>query len=219
MSRGRIYQHIHLLDGAGKTVELPFLELDEELWNPEMTRLTLFVDPGRIKRGVRPLEEIGPSMQAEGRYTLVIDKDWLDGEGAPLKATYRRSFDVGPPDREPPASGTWRLRIPRANTREPVVIRFAEPMDHALASRLIWVIDANQRKLAGNVALADLEQEWSFVPERDWQAGLYEIVADTWLEDLAGNSLEKPFEVDVFEQVDVKPLKKTVVLPFEMRSR
>jgi len=219
MSRGGIYEHIHLLDGAGKVVELPFLELDEELWNPEMTRLTLFIDPGRVKRGVRPLEEIGPSMQADGRYTLVIDKDWRDGDGAPLKAAYRRTFEVGPPDRDPPAPAAWRISIPKARTRQPLVIRFAEPMDNALARRLIWVTDTGRRKLSGNVVLADLEREWSFVPDTDWPVGRYEIVADTLLEDLAGNSLEKPFEVDVFEQVDERLSKKTVTLPFEIRSR
>ena len=64
MQRGHVYDHIHLLGEAGKPVELPFLELDEELWDPEMTRLTIFIDPGRIKRGVRPLEEIGPALEA-----------------------------------------------------------------------------------------------------------------------------------------------------------
>src|SRR5262245_25297351 len=63
MSRGNIYEHIRLLDSVGKVIELPFLEIDEELWNPTMTRLTLFIDPGRIKRGVLPLEEIGPALE------------------------------------------------------------------------------------------------------------------------------------------------------------
>ncbi|MBI2947477.1 MAG: hypothetical protein HYY23_07515, partial [Verrucomicrobia bacterium] len=208
-----------LLDGAGKAVEFPFLELDEELWNPEMTRVTLFIDPGRVKRGVRPLEEVGPSMQSDGRYTLLIDKDWMDGDGAPLNAAYRRTFEVGPPDRNPPNAAAWKLSIPKATTRRPLVIRFAEPMDHALARRLSWVIDADQRKLAGSVALADLEREWSFVPESAWKAGRYQIVADTLLEDLAGNSLDKPFEVDVFEKVEEKPSNKTVALPFEIKGR
>ena len=34
-----------------EAIELPFLEIDEELWDPAMMRLTLFIDPGRIKRG------------------------------------------------------------------------------------------------------------------------------------------------------------------------
>jgi hypothetical protein len=34
MQGGNIYEHIRLLNEAGKPVELPFLEIDEELWNP-----------------------------------------------------------------------------------------------------------------------------------------------------------------------------------------
>src|SRR4030095_8926491 len=73
MSRGHAYKHTHLRDENGKEIEVPFLELDEELWDPTMTRLTLFIDPGRIKRGVRPLEEVGPALEAGKRYNLVVD--------------------------------------------------------------------------------------------------------------------------------------------------
>ena len=59
MSRGDSYKHIQLLDEKGKAVELPFLELDEELWDPAGKRFTLFFDPGRIKRGLKPREEVG----------------------------------------------------------------------------------------------------------------------------------------------------------------
>src|SRR5262249_32867051 len=101
MSRGNIYDHIHLRDESGKEVELPFLEIDEELWDPTMTRLTLFIDPGRIKRGVRPLEEVGPSLEAGKSYTLVIGREWRDGVGNPLKQGFEKAFKVAPPDREP----------------------------------------------------------------------------------------------------------------------
>ena len=86
---------------------MPFLEIDEELWNPELTRLTLFIDPGRLKRGVKPLEEVGPAMEAGKRYTLVIDQNWQDGDGVRLKAGFRKSFAVGPPDRDPPNPAAW----------------------------------------------------------------------------------------------------------------
>src|SRR5207247_6148629 len=69
MSRGHIYDYMHLRDDAGKEVEIPFLEI------------TLFIDPGRIKRGVQPLEEVGPALQEGRRYTLVIDQVWKDGAG------------------------------------------------------------------------------------------------------------------------------------------
>jgi hypothetical protein len=64
-----------------------------------MTRLTLFIDPGRIKRGVLPLEEVGPSLEAGKSYTLVIDREWIDGSGNPLQESFEKTFKVGPPDR------------------------------------------------------------------------------------------------------------------------
>lgn len=219
MSRGGIYERIRLLGAAGKPVELPFLEIDEELWNPELTRLTLFIDPGRIKRGVQPLEEIGPAIEAGRRYTLVIDRNWPDGDGTPLKATYKKVFTVGPPDREPPDPKTWIVKPPRANTDDSLVIRFPEPMDQALVQRVIWVADPEQRKFAGRVVLSDQERQWSFTPETNWKSGRYQIVASGVTEDLAGNSIGRPFEVDLFDTVQEKPSHETVVLPLEVRGR
>ena len=88
MSRGHIYDHIRLLDAQGAPVELPFLEIDEELWNAEMTRLTLFIDPGRIKRGVKPLEEIGPSLVA-GQTTRSSSR--ASGRTPPASRSRKRS--------------------------------------------------------------------------------------------------------------------------------
>ncbi len=66
MRRGEAWQHIRLLDEHGAPVELPFLEIDQELWDTTNTRLTVLFDPGRIKRGLLPLNESGPNIQ-EGR--------------------------------------------------------------------------------------------------------------------------------------------------------
>ena len=75
MSRGEAYQRITLRDTAtGKIVDRPFLELDEELWSPDGTRFTLVLDPGRIKRGLRPREEVGPILTGGKTYSLVIDR-------------------------------------------------------------------------------------------------------------------------------------------------
>jgi hypothetical protein len=47
----------------------------QELWNPEMTRFTLFFEPGRIKQGLVSRQELGPSLTSGRTYTLVIDPD------------------------------------------------------------------------------------------------------------------------------------------------
>ena len=217
MSRGHIYDYLHLRDDSGKEVEIPFLEIDEELWNPAMTRLTLFIDPGRIKRGVRPLEEVGPALQEGKRYTLVIDQAWHDGAGNPLKEPFRKTFNVGPPDRDPPDPARWTVQSPKSGTRARLAVKFSEPMDHALAERVIRVVNDSGQPVEGNAALQDQERQWDFVPVAPWRSGRYQIVIDTTIEDLAGNNIGKPFEVDLFETVQRRITNSTTRLPFEVR--
>jgi hypothetical protein len=209
MSRGRIYEHIHLLDERGKAVELPFLEIDEELWDSAMKRLTLFIDPGRIKRGVQPLEEIGPALEEGKRFTLVIDEGWQDGTGCSMKESFRKAFKVGPPDREPPDPAQWKIEAPRAGTREALSVGFLKPMDHALALRMIRVKD-----VGGSAALESGEKVWKFVPSSEWRKGTHQLRVQTTIEDLAGNNIGKPFEVDVFENVQQRITNATVEIPF-----
>ncbi|MCI0662828.1 MAG: Ig-like domain-containing protein [Acidobacteria bacterium] len=199
MSRGQVYDHIHLRDRDGKTVELPFLELSEELWDMRMMRLTLFIDPGRIKRGVRPLEEIGAALEEGKTYTLVIESALKDGNGIPLKATFERVIKVGQPDRIPPDHTTWKIQSPKPNTREPLVVSFPEPMDHALAQRMIRVTYEAGEQVEGKAILEDQERIWTFIPTATWQRGAYKLVIQTTIEDLAGNNIGKPFDVDLFE--------------------
>lgn len=217
MRGGHIYEHIHLHNQAGQNIELPFLELDEELWDPSMTRLTLFIDPGRIKREVKPLEEIGPSLEQGQRYTLVLDREWPDAAGVPLKETFRKEFQVGPPDREPPDPKHWKLQPPRAASTEPLVIVFPESMDHALAQRMIRVIFTSGELVAGQTILEDRERRWSFTPTREWPRKPHTVLVQTTIEDLAGNNIGKAFEVDLFDGVQRRLTNATVRLPFEVR--
>ncbi|HEY8461417.1 MAG TPA: Ig-like domain-containing protein [Blastocatellia bacterium] len=216
MSRGNVYDHIHLRDESGKDVELPFLEIDEELWDATMTRLTLIIDPGRIKRGVRPLEEVGPALKAGKSYTLVIGREWRDGAGIPLKESFQKKFKVAPPDREPPDPARWRIEAPQAGSRDPLAVVFPEPMDHALARRLIRVAGEQGGLVEGAVLLEDEERRWIFTPDTVWRRGRYQIIIQTTLEDLAGNNIGKPFEVDLFEGVGRRLSATTVKLPFEI---
>lgn len=217
MSRGRIYDHIHLQDESGKKVELPFLEIDEELWDPSLTRLTLFIDPGRIKRGVRPLVEIGPALEAGKSYALVIGREWQDASGNPLKESFQKAFKVGPPDRQPPNPAQWKIESPPIGTREPVTIAFDKPMDQALSQRVISVVTPSGQSVQGTTTLTDQERRWIFTPNDSWQAGNYQLIIQTTIEDLAGNNIGKPFDVDVFEGVQRKLKSSAVKLPFVIR--
>jgi len=212
MSRGEVWQRIHLLDQNGKAVDLPFLEIAQELWDPEYRRLTVLFDPGRIKRGLLPLEEVGPAIEDGKRYTLVIDREWLDARGVPMQEGFRKSFRVGPSDRTPPDPSTWRLNGPKVGTSDPLVVEFPESMDWALALRLIDVPG-----VLGTASVENNETEWRFKPNAPWKAREYKLVIDTALEDLAGNRIGRAFDVDIFERVSEKISGKTVSLPFRVR--
>lgn len=216
MSRGLAPRHIRLLDARGDTVELPFLELAEELWNPDQTRLTLLLDPGRVKRGLLPLDEAGPALREGESHTLVIDSAWPDAAGAGLAEPFRHTFRVGPADRQPPDPARWRIEPPAAASREALRLHFDEPMDHALAARLITVRDPAGHRLAGAVSLARHDRLWRFVPEQPWSAGPHHLAINVLIEDLAGNHIGRVFDVDTFDRV-APPPKAGVTLPFTPR--
>ena len=216
MRRGHIYDYIHLRNAAGHDVALPFLEIDEELWDPAMTRLTLFIDPGRIKRGVQPLEEIGPALERGKSFTLVIDREWPDANGALLKESFRKTFKVGPPDRTSIDITAWKIRAPKADARTPLTVTFSKPMDHALAQRVIRVADNSNGLVDGKIVLDDHERRWAFIPNQTWRAGSYALLVEKTIEDLAGNNIGKAFEVDLFEGVQRRFTNETVRLPFEV---
>ena len=217
MSRGKIYDHIHLRQENGRDVELPFLEIDEELWDTTMTRLTLIIDPGRIKRGVRPLEEIGPALESGKSYTLIIGSEWRDGTGNPLKESFQKTFKVTEPDREPPDTAQWKIESPPEGSRNPLAVVFPEPMDQALAQRVIRVGEESGKPVDGIVSLEDQERRWLFTPDTVWRRGRYQLIIHTTLEDLAGNNIGKPFDVDLFEGVERRISTTAVKLPFEIR--
>jgi hypothetical protein len=217
MSGGRIYDHIQMLDAAGKPVELPFLEIDEELWNPQMDRLTLFLDPGRIKRGVRPLEEVGPALRAGNSYTLVIDSSWKDASGNALKSSFEKRFRVSPVDRETIDYNKWQITSPRSGTSQPLVIHFEKPLDHALALRMIRILDSSREAVRGTPETRSNERELAFAPSLVWKNGPYFLSIETTIEDLAGNNIGKPYEVDLFDRVAKRSESQTVERSFQIQ--
>lgn len=214
MSRGEAYGSVRVLDEAGKPVVLPFLELDQELWDPAGKRLTLLFDPGRIKRGLKPREEDGPILVEGKKYTFVIDRKWQDAEGNALKESVRKEFKVAAPESKPIEIADWKLTPPRAGVTTTLDVRFPRPLDHALLQRLLWITDARGKRVAGAIQVLDEETRWQFTPEKPWQPGKYDLVIDTSLEDLAGNRVGKAFEVDLFDKVDREVKVETVKRAF-----
>jgi hypothetical protein len=218
MSRGEAYRHIHLLDDSGKSVEGAFLELGEELWDRQHKRFTLLCDPGRVKRGLKPREELGPVLEAGRSYTLVIDADWRDAKGGELAQSTRKAFQVAAPITSAVDPARWKLTAPRAGGRAPLTVKFDRPMDRALLERVLWVDSGSDEKVPseidGEIDVDEQETCWRFVPKEAWQAGDYRLVAQTTLEDLSGNAIGRAFEVDEFPAVAETIKTATVSMPF-----
>ena len=178
MQHGQAYRHVRLVDAQGKAADLPFLELDEELWDPTGTRLTLLVDPGRIKRGVKPLEDIGPVFESGNRYTLEIDASWPDIHGKALARPYRKEYLAKPAVRERIAPAAWLL-TPPARASDPLMVRFPNALDKALIERLI-----------------PGETGCRFRPEHPWKPGNYTLRIGSALEDPAGNRIDRLFDTE-----------------------
>jgi hypothetical protein len=192
MSRGEAWKRIHVLDQDGNPIELPFLVIDQELWDPAYQRLTLLFDPGRIKRGLVLNQQMGPPIAEGKQYTLVIDREWLDARGVPLAEGFRKPFRGGPADRTPPALERWRVSPPKAGTLDALTVDFPKPMDYGLMQRLIDIPGVN-----GTVSVDRGETQWRFAPSQPWKPGDYQLSIDTSLEDLAGNRIDRPFDVDI----------------------
>lgn len=216
MSRGAAYDHIHLLDSSGDAIDYPFLRLGEELWDPSGTRFTLFFDPGRIKRGLKPREDVGPVLEAGNSYTLVVDRNWPDASGRPLGDSYRKPFYAVRADNDPPEPQQWQMTVPAAGSTGPFELALGEPLDHAMLRRVLMVADSRGEAVAGRVETADQETRWRFQPQSPWAPGRYSLVDAAILEDLAGNSIGRPFEVDIVRPVERRPSAESVSLPFEI---
>lgn len=194
MREGVALEHVHLLNDEGETVEAPFLVMDQELWDSNRKRLTLWFDPGRIKRHLVPHHKKGMLLQAGARYTLVVDSAWEDAYGRRLADGYMKPFVATKADRSSPKPNLWKLELPAHNSHEGLVINFPEPLDHALLQRSLQVLDSQGELIEGTASISQGEQLWELIPEEAWQAGEYMIRIHTRLEDLAGNNLNRLFD-------------------------
>ncbi|CAN5265858.1 hypothetical protein BH11PSE2_BH11PSE2_05460 [soil metagenome] len=211
MSRGQAWDHVRLIDDKGRKIDQAFAEIDEELWDPQGRRLTILFNPGRLKRGVEPNLDQGPPLVAGRRYSLDIDPAWKDAQGARLKAGYSKGFTVAPAERRPIALGDWRLTVPPAGGKLPLVVSFPRPLDEALLQHALHVRSGDV-ELVGKVTLDGAETHWSFVPAKAWVKGDYQLRVDTTLEDLAGNRIGRAFDVDL--DTDTQP---RIIRDFETR--
>ena len=192
MAEGHLFQHARLLDGAAQPIPQALREV--ELWSDDHRRATVWISPGRTKQSLGLSESLGPVLQPHRSYTFEITSGLPDVHGHRMPNGLRHSFRTAGFQRNAVKMQDWRLAIPSPGGRQPLTVHFPQPLDHFLAERTITVQDTAGHPVAGQGTVSHDSAEWQFVPKTPWRSERYTLVAAGDLEDLAGNSLTRPFE-------------------------
>ena len=189
-------------EDTGAALADVFYQGRSELWDPARTRLTLLLDPGRIKRGLGPHEAMGYPLVEGTWITVRISDQPRDADGAPLASGLSRRYWVGPPLRRAVDPDLWRITWPAALSVDPLEIGFDRPMDHALLQTALTVTDGDGAAAPGRIEIGPQETSWRFIPHRPWARGRHALRIEPHLEDLAGNSLVRVFDRDLARPED-----------------
>ncbi|MEM1284999.1 MAG: Ig-like domain-containing protein [Pseudomonadota bacterium] len=213
MAAGQVRDHVSLQFADGTPVESPFLNLATELWDAEQRRLTLLLDPGRIKQGVGPNLQGGPPLVEGNDYRLVVAGDMASASGQPLGEDVSAHFSVSSPQITAIDPSLWSIVPPQPGTREPFFVSFDRVMDQATVQRLLWIEDMSGEAVRGSI-VSDGTM-WTLTPQQPWSVGTYQLVAEPNLEDVAGNTIRSAFDAGngTIGTTDLQPS----FTPFEVR--
>ena len=214
MSEGWAARAVHLRRAdnseplAGAFLEGP------ELWDGERRRLTLLLDPGRIKRGLVPNQESGYPLIEGVPVVVRIDAAFRDAEGWPMAAIAERRYEVGPAVRTRVDPARWRCEGPAAGSTDALRVQFERPLDHGLIECCLRVLDAAGKRLAGRTSVLPGEREWRFAPQAPWAPGRHAVIVEPRIEDLAGNSVTRVFDRDLTSAQDALGPRSCVSFSF-----
>jgi hypothetical protein len=92
-------------------------------------------------------------------------------------------------------------------------VRFSAPMQRGQARDQNVLLGPDGRPLDGDIAIEGHETQWRFTPSYAWQAGSYHLEISASLEDVSGNTVWAPLDLDVGGQT-VLPSKARQVSLF-----
>ncbi|GAB3691062.1 hypothetical protein GCM10027592_08820 [Spirosoma flavus] len=213
MREGQSLRYVTLLKNGTDTLPNVFLDLQPELWNTDRTLLTLWLDPGRIKRDLRPNQQLGAPLQAGATYRLAVSGDWPDTQGATLGKTLSKTFVTVSRDGVSPDPMQWSMSQPISGSRQPLAITFPEPLDYSLLLETFHIRREDGTSVNGTWRTSFDEEKVVFTPTKTWLAGNYTLRIESRLEDLAGNNLNRPFDRDITQRK-----ANATFLPFKERA-
>lgn len=187
MARGQVRDQIRLIRQDGQRVPSPFLNLETELWDNDQKRLTLILDPGRIKQGVGPNTLAGAPLVDGESYRLIVSGEMRSAQGVAVGADRSVVLRVGPAERRAIDPHAWQVSAPMAGSSAPFAVAFDRIMDTGAVRRLLKLEGPDGESVNGKLYTDG--GGWSLAPLTPWREGQYRLVVDPELEDVAGNTI------------------------------
>jgi hypothetical protein len=219
MQRGRAADNIAIRGPDGSAAPDVLYRAPVELWDSNMTCLTILLDPGRLKRGVGPNRMLGPPLTVGQRYTLAVGPGMIDMHGRPLREGFAKSFSVSEAVREAVATEEWTIRPPETGGRQPLELVFPWQLDWAQLWRGITVASESGQRISGRIDIDLGETRWRFTPDAPWHKGVHSVRVSPGLEDICGNTPYGPFDRQIRLADDVAREAAILSIPFEVRQK
>lgn len=212
MEQGVSLEHLALQRRNGQEVAGAFRET--ELWSPDGKRLTVMLHPGRQKTGVNLNVDEGPVLIEGEHYRLVVSGQWRSTSGVSLGKQVSFALEPIAADHEQPDPARWQVHPPKTGTTAPLVVITNELFEPQIFQRALQVPGIPGKAEAEVIDLKRIE--WRFTPEKPWKPGEHQVTIDPELEDMAGNTTRKPFEVDLSS---AKPQARASSITFRVSLR
>jgi hypothetical protein len=135
MSEGHAAGQVRLARDDGSIIADALLPTEHELWDASRRRLTVLLDPARIKRGLPGHREAGYPLRSGEPFRLVVGDGFCDAQGLRLRHSAERRYEVGGEERRHVDPVSWELAVPPAGTCDPLQVIFGRPLDHGLLRR------------------------------------------------------------------------------------
>lgn len=176
---GAALDHLALRLANGGILQHAFYP--QPLWSPDGRRLTVLLDPARVKLGLAAHRRFGRPLHRGECVDLLLHGNTI------------KHWCVTAENDVSPTPARWHRGSIVPGSEQPLQVEFGVPID-VQSKELIAVADPLGRRVGGASELVDHETRWRFTPDRPWGKGPYQLVVSGALEDAAGNSVTQTFE-------------------------
>ncbi|MEL6368271.1 MAG: hypothetical protein AAFQ16_09975, partial [Pseudomonadota bacterium] len=176
MDRHSAHDQIVVQNGHGDRVDDLLLDSRFELWSENARRLTIVLDPGRVKTGLSNAQWLDDGLQDGEEFVLVVGLGVSATNGCELATEFRHHFFVTGRDTNIPDPLTWNLRVPQAESWEPLEVELTKPLDHLSLAHRIRVRTPSGQLVSGRIEIGENDETWRFTPTQPWAPDHYQLV-------------------------------------------